>query len=143
MELEEFHSLFVRNTGYRANIKNAYLIVKMADNDFCKTINVSSRMLKHVYDKRPAEEYDFFLFFMSVILNYPDFIYKNKVGVKGDLIFIKIFEDIKHMISVEFTETDTLDVVTFFRVYKENYLKNCELLWRRKDGVPSSYMPLE
>jgi hypothetical protein len=41
-------------------------------------VYISTRVLKHVYDKRPAEEFDFLIENLHLIIKFPDLIFKNK-----------------------------------------------------------------
>lgn len=125
---------------------NITFIVQRSLSVLSKKVYISTRVLKHVYDKRPASEFDFVLNNLSRIIKYPDYVYKNKSGKRGSFCFVKKINNRQYLCSMEISitineetkETDEkLDVVTFFST-DENYLKNYELLWEWKGGNPSS-----
>ncbi len=108
----------------------------------CNRVYLSTRVLKHIYDKRPAEEFDFMLENTFNVVKYPDKIYKNKNGKRGSYCFVKDIKNMKCLVSVETIydenkNTTHCEVVTFFRV-EDKYLANYELLWEWKGGTPSS-----
>lgn len=93
--------------------------------------------MKHLYDKKPAEEYDFLVCNIYKIVKYPDRIYKNKDPKRGDLCFLKKLKGYNYLCSLEVAD-DELTVITAFRVRKESYLNNYELLWSWRGDIPSS-----
>lgn len=103
-------------------------------------VYVSTRVLKHVYDKRSAEEYDFLINHIHTVTKYPDFIYKNKPGKRGDFCFVKAIKNKNYFCCIENVDDETskaLEIVTFYRVQKEKYLENYKLLWGwRDDRLP-------
>lgn len=107
----------------------------------CNKVYLNTRVIKHIYDKRTAEEFDFWVANLHIILKYPDKIYKNKDGKRGAYCFVKEINNYKCFCSLETTTKDDqppiCEVVTFFRT-DENYLKSYELLWEWKGGTPSS-----
>jgi hypothetical protein len=106
-------------------------------------VYINTRVIKHIYDKRPAEEFDYCVENAVATVKYPDKIYKNKGGKRGSYCFVKEVKNCKCLVSVESVETPDdgqpphFVVVTFFRV-DDAYLKDYELLWEWKDGNPSS-----
>ncbi len=105
-------------------------------------VYLNTRVLKHMYDKRPAEEFDLMVTSLIEIIKYPDSIYKNKNNKRGSLCFVKKIINNHCLVSLETiydenTEATHNQVVTFFRT-DENYLSNFELLWEWKGGTPSS-----
>jgi hypothetical protein len=70
-------------------------------------------------------------------VKYPDEIYKNKNPKRGDYCFIKKIKEKKYLSSLEISN-DGISVVTVFRLNKESYLNDYELLWSWRDGEPSS-----
>ena len=150
----ELHLNYIKGTAKNAVVQNlrvflCNLTLAVSKNglDFKKDrkklrVYISSRVLKHVYDKRPAEEYDFLIENLHLIVKYPDNVYKNKNGKRGNFCFTKIINVQKYFCSLELIETDAttkeLEVVTFFRVPKEKYLDSYMLLWSWRDDAPSS-----
>jgi len=101
-------------------------------------VYTNSRVLKHLYDKKPAEEYDFLVCNIYKIVKYPDRIYKNKDPKRGDFCFLKKLKGYNYLCSLEVDADDGLTIVTAFRVRKESYLNNYELLWSWRGDIPSS-----
>lgn len=106
-------------------------------------IYISTRVIKHVYDKRPAEEFDFLIDNLHQIVKYPDRVFKNLDTKKGDYIFTKNLRNDTYLASIEIASdlelTNThCEVITFFRVQKISYLNNYKLLWEWKGDKPSS-----
>ena len=44
----------------------------------CNKVYLNTRVLKHLYDKRPAEEFDLMIETLIDVVKYPNKIYKNK-----------------------------------------------------------------
>lgn len=103
-------------------------------------VYVSTRMLKHLYDSRPAEEFVFIVENLHTIVKYPDQIYENKTGKRGDFCFVKELKGERYIASIEITkqEDEKIFVATAFRLRKESYLNNYKLLWSWRDDHPSS-----
>lgn len=108
----------------------------------CIRVYIGTRALKHVYDKRPAEEFDFLVENVHRIIKYPDRIYRNKGGKRGDFMFVKKLKNESYVCSLqEVLKEDNsrrCEIATFFRLRKDNYLKSYDLLWEWKGGEPSS-----
>ncbi len=142
------HIKHIQNTGKESIVQvvRAFLchltsLVKKEIGVISNNTYINTRVLKHVYDKRPAEEYDFLIQNVHTIVKYPDSIYKNKDSKKGDYCFIKLLKSKKYLCSlgvINDGEIKGLEVATFFRLNKENYLNNYELLWSWKDDKSSS-----
>jgi hypothetical protein len=103
-------------------------------------VYVSTRMLKHLYDSRPAEEFVFIIENLHTIAKYPDQIYENKAGKRGDFCFVKELKGERYTASIEIAEREDkkIFVATAFRLRKESYLNNYKLLWSWRDDHPSS-----
>ena len=101
-----------------------------------ETVYITTRTMKHLYDKRPAEEYDSLIYNIVTVIRYPEKIYKNKHGKRGDYCFVTEIKGYMHFTSLEIID-DKIFIVTSFRV-SESYLKNYELLWSWKSGESSS-----
>ncbi|MEX0918807.1 MAG: hypothetical protein WDZ85_02455 [Candidatus Paceibacterota bacterium] len=105
-------------------------------------VYISTRVIKHVYDKRPAEEFDFCIENTHLVVKYPDSIYRNKKGKRGDFCFVKEVKNFKCFVSIEVVDNSEekpphCEVVTFYRI-NNKYLESYELLWEWKGGIPSS-----
>ena len=100
---------------------------------------LTTKMLKHCYDKKTAEFFHFLLDNLNYIITYPDKIYKNKGAKRGDFGFTKILKGNEYFCSLEFDNKEKkMFVVTSFKLKNDNYLKNYKLLWSWEDGTPPS-----
>lgn len=142
---------FIKGTLEKAIVKditillcNLTLAVEKAGNFHTRKIYLNTRILKHLYDKKPAEEFDFIIKNVYSIVKYPNHIYKNRDSKRGEICFVKDIGGIKYFCSIE--TSDDLDsanvkmnyVVTVFRLRKESYLNNYQLLWSWKGDNSSS-----
>lgn len=99
-------------------------------------VYINTRTIKHIYDKRPAEEFDFLVQNIHLVLLYPNQIYKNKDGARGEYCLIKTIRGDKYLCSLQITYKENVhknEIVTFFRT-GDSYLRNYKLLWEWKDG---------
>ncbi|MDP3733442.1 MAG: hypothetical protein Q8Q91_02760 [Candidatus Daviesbacteria bacterium] len=139
-------SVVINLTIHLCNLTNA---VKKAGKFNVHRVYITTKVIKHLYDSKPAEEFDFIVHNLPSIVKYPQHIYENKQGKRGELGFVKEINNITYFCSVE--KTDELDpkdgnsgmnyIVTTFRLRpakKDNYLKNYRLLWSWKGDIPSS-----
>ena len=91
----------------------------------CQKIYITTRVLKHLYDSKPAEEFEFLLRNMGVIVKYPDHLYQNKSNKRGTHLFTKTIKNMLYACSIETTadknpdekEDGMIYVVTGFRVF--------------------------
>ena len=105
-------------------------------------VHISSRILKHLYDKKPAEEFECVLEHLHEIVKFPERVYKNKQGKRGHFGLFKTIKNKMYFCSIEIQEgtekTHKAVIATAFRVRDEAYLKSYELLWSWRDDAPSS-----
>jgi len=99
--------------------------------------------LKHLYEKRPAEEFDFIIDNIHKVVKYPDYIYKNKDPKRGNFCFVKTIGGEKYLCSLELVidenkNKEILTLVTAFRIRKETYLDSYSLLWNWGNDVSPS-----
>jgi len=142
--LKNLHERYIKRTPHNAIVVQKEILlchltnaVRRVCNLSCNSVYVSTRMLKHLYDGKPAEQYDFIIYNLHTIVKYPDHIYKNKDGKRGDLILVKVLKNKKCLCSIE-DKNKKIEIATAFRV-KDSYLNNYELLWSwRDDKNPSS-----
>jgi len=131
-------AIVVVETVYICRLTSAVMkIIKLSD----YKIYLNTIALKHMYDKRLAEEFDCLICHLHEIVKYPEKIYKNKTSKSGDYCLVKKIDGFEYFCSLQSSNEDGISkimVVTAFRVNDENYLKNYELLWSWKGGVPSS-----
>ena len=153
INLPRIHKLYIQGTEEKAPVVLQTIHLCNTTNAVIKAINITNlkihlttKALKHLYDSKPAEEYEFILHHLVSIIKYPDEIYENKDSKRGDFAFVKTIKDSKYLASLETTKIALPDglieemnfVVTAFRVRKLNYLKNYKLLWNWKGDIPSS-----
>lgn len=134
----------IRGTAAKAvvedvNVFLCHLTFAVAkENQFSPNVYLNTRVLKHIYDKKPAEEFDCIVFYLDKIVRFPDHIYKNKNPKRGDYIFIKKIGSDIYLCSLQEILEDGFNVVTAFRLRKENYLKSYDFLWSWRGGDSSS-----
>lgn len=153
MSLSKLHKLYIQGTEEKAPIVLQTTLLCNTTNQVMKSIglvsakiHITTKMLKHLYDSKPAEEYEFILHNLVSIVRYPDQVYENKDAKRGQFAFVKTIKEHKYFCSLEATQVANDDattedmnfVVTAFRMRREGYLKGYKLLWDRKVGVPSS-----
>ncbi|MFA6048222.1 MAG: hypothetical protein WCV59_04670 [Parcubacteria group bacterium] len=107
------------------------------NNNFPPKVYLKTRALKHIYDKRPAEEFDRILIYLKKLVRYPDCVYKNKNPKRGDYVFTKTINGEQYLCSLELYD-GCFNIATVFRLRKKNYIKSYDLLWSWRDGAPSS-----
>ncbi len=149
ISLTKLHKLYIQGTEEKAPIILQTTFLCSVTNEVIKAINlktqkvhVTTKMLKHLYDAKPAEEYEFILRNLVSIVRFPDKIYENKGGKRGQVCFIKKIKSKNYFCSFEATQvtinennTENMNfVVTAFRIRRKGYLKNYKLLWDRKGG---------
>ena len=152
ISLKKLHKLYIKETEEKTPIILHTTLLCNLPNAVIKAINlrtskvhITTRVLKHLYDSKPAEEYEFILNHLISIVMYPNQIYENRDGKRGGYAFVKSIKKIDYFCSFEInsnTEEEKIEemnfVVTAFRIRKKNYLKNYKLLWSWKDDNPSS-----
>ncbi|MDP4010805.1 MAG: hypothetical protein Q8P72_01085 [Candidatus Roizmanbacteria bacterium] len=153
MTIKKLFKLYIDGTDEKAKIIDTSTMVCNATKTVAKAcslssvkIYISTKVIKHLYDKRPAEEFNFLINNLHTIVKYPDDIYKNKDSKRGHFAFVKTFKNDKYFSSIEVVENfkvneileDVNCIVTCFRMKKEKYLNNYELMWSWKGDKPSS-----
>jgi phage-Barnase-EndoU-ColicinE5/D-RelE like nuclease3 len=108
-------------------------------------VYMTSRALKHIYDRKPAEEFHFLVKNIEKIIKFPDQIFLNKPGKRGEFCFVKKIGNDKYICPLEKIQDNIsinnpsgIYVATGYRIRKENYLKNYKLVWSWKGDKPSS-----
>ncbi len=103
-------------------------------------VYINTKVLKHMYDSKPAEEFDFLLNNLHKIVKHPDFIYKNKKTKRGSYCLVKNLKENYYFCSIEIDANNSpiVKIATAFRIRKLNYLNDYTLLWNWKDDAPSS-----
>jgi hypothetical protein len=107
-----------------------------------RKVYATSRFLKHLYDKKPAEEFDFLVDHLRKVVRYPDIIYHNKPSKRGSWCLTKTIGNAVYLAAIEATAEPggrtEVYTATAFRVRDPNYLAGYELLWSWRDDRPSS-----
>ncbi len=165
MKLKDFFHQYIENTPEKSIVVDkkmflCSLTVAVARGiKICCARNtyVTTRALKHLYDKKPAEEFLFIVNNLRKIMRYPDKIYLNPKEKRGNFAFVKTVADADYFCSMEIKkipaaivgeiiigcsefglekEREEIHVVTAFRLRDRKYLKNYTLLWDWGDGAP-------
>lgn len=145
--------LYIQNTEEKQPVFEKTILICNVTNVVKKVcslktpkVYINTKILKHLYDKKPAEEFNFIVRNIHAIIKYPTHIYMNKESKRGDYIFTKIIKNKNYLCSVEVIEDCLINgiiehanvVATCFRIRDEKYLKKYELMWSWKGGNPSS-----
>ncbi|MFH1170713.1 MAG: hypothetical protein V1704_04110 [Candidatus Vogelbacteria bacterium] len=144
--LKDFFHKYIENTPEKAVVADKKMFLCLLTVAVCKGVGirqrnvyVTARMLKHLYDKKPAEEFLFILNHLYEVVRYPDKIFKNRDGKRGSFSFVKkianaeYFSSVEEIITVESEETQ---IATVFRLRDDKYIKNYTLLWDWGNGNP-------
>lgn len=94
-------------------------------------VNINTKVIKHLYDKRTPEDYELIIKYLHSVIMYPNVVYEDKEGKRGDFCFIKRRKRIILFCSLEKTKKHS-EVVTAFRIRKEkvnSYLSGYKRLW--------------
>lgn len=147
--LNKFFEKYVKGTDYKANVINRRMFLCHLTNAVCRGIGVNkkarkvyvtSRCIKHLFDKKPAEEFLFLIDNLHKVVKYPDKIYKNKPGKRGEHCLVKKMDNVNYLCSIEIISSSEyvqeIQVATVFRLRDNNYIKKYTLLWSWGDGVP-------
>lgn len=164
--LKEFFIKYVKGTLEKAIVADRKILlcrITMAVaegigmRDSIREVYITSRCLKHLFDKRIAEEFFFIIDHLFEIVRYPDKIYTNKKSKRGSFCFVKKIGNAGYLCSIELTKTpsaifgaavygiseygtekekEELQVATIFRLRDSNYIKNYTLLWDWGNGNP-------
>lgn len=148
-KLVDVYDKYIKGTPEKGLVEEKKFLVCFLTQAVCKGMNfdsnkayISTRALKHMYDKKPAEEFIFLLENLHKIVRYPDRVYENKDGKRGDLCLQKCIADNQYLCSIQFVDVEEdqkeIQITTAFRVRKSNYLLSYKLLWSWKDDTPSS-----
>lgn len=134
------HQKYVANTIRKALVRNmsvflcnlTHAVTKGVELHGYHKVYISTRTLKHSYDKRPACEYDLIISEIHKIIKYPDKVYKNKERKRGDYCFVKTVKNEECLCVVE-KMSQHMEIVTFYRVPKRKYLDSFSLVWSWRD----------
>lgn len=134
--LAYFHQQYIANTAYKAVVSdNAFYVARLTTNQVnmlgasSAIVLISTRTLKHMYDKRTAREYDLIINQLYAIIQIPDMIVTNPEH-HGAFGFVKKINDKNYFVSLEISQRYNY-VVTCFPV-DAKYLSNKKIIqdWR-------------
>lgn len=164
--LKEFFKKYVKDTPYKAIVADRKVFLCYFTKAVLRGIGVNSksggiyatsRFLKHLFDKKPAEEFFFLIDNLHKVVKYPDKIYKNKDEKRGEYCFVKRVGDFEYLCSLEIVklppaildssllevsefgkseEMEEIQIATAFRLRDEDYIKKYTLLWSWGGGDP-------
>lgn len=109
-----------------------------------RKVYTTTRIIKHLFDKKPAEEFEFILHHIVEIIMYPEKIYEPPQGKRSNYCFVKRIKNSLYICAIEISNSLDLGgeemnyAVTCFRDRDEDYLKKYKLFWSWKGGTPSS-----
>lgn len=93
--LPYFHQQYIAHTGYKAPVSdNAFYVTRLtayqiqAFEAASDVVLISTRALKHMYDKRTAREYDLIITNLNIIMREPDVIVTNP-NITVHLVLLK------------------------------------------------------
>lgn len=137
------HKRYIRNTPAKAIVSDVEILLCNLTNDVVKRggfkskkVYLNTKVLKHLYDKRPGEKYDAILETMIPQTKFPDILYNNKPGETATKCLFKSIGGVKYLLCLE-EKDDRNEVVTCFRLREEramNYLKNLSQIWSWESG---------
>ena len=145
--LKNFFGRYVEKTRYKAQVANRRLFLAQLDQTATDLFGIeytnggvclTSKSLKHLFDKKPAEEFLFLIDHLYDIVKYPSRIYKNKDNRRGQYCLVTEVDGDEYLCAIEVVDTSDNEVFipTAFRLRDERYLCNYTLLWDWGNGGP-------
>ena len=134
--LIRFFNKHIKRTAYKAAVLESKCLIGSFD---IFSVFISTKSLKHLFDKKPAEEFHFIMDYLHLLIENPDKIYRNKLEKHGDICLITHIRNSNYLCSLQKVSNKELQVVTAFRLRDENYIKKYTLLWNRGSGKPHRY----
>jgi hypothetical protein len=143
LTIYQLHRKHIANTPKDFVVVNKEIAICNLTHAVQKGINVNfrrvclkSRVLKHIYDKRTAQVYDFIKNNLGKIIKFPDVIYRNHSCKRGGYLFEKLVKGCLYCVVIEEdSKNERFQVVTVFPTTKA-YLKKFKKLWSWKGGNP-------
>lgn len=139
--LNSLFKKFVSRTKEKASIESSTILLCELSKSISNSLNISPKVyltsfsLKHLYDKRTAEEFSFLLQNIIEIVKYPDRVLSNYSGKRGNIALVKNVEGNWYFVPLESqTTTGYLFLVTAFRVRDQRYFKHYKPIWSREGG---------
>lgn len=133
--LSHLHEEYIKDTEPKAIVEEKRILLCNLTIAVVRGVKLSSQAvyintiaLKHLYDAKPAQVYDFMIANLHKIVKFPDQVYKNSPSKKGSLCLVKTINNKKYFCSIEINEENNeISIVTAFDV-KDKYLEKFELL---------------
>ena len=149
--LKEAFENYIKGTEYKAVVADGKFFLCHLTNAVCSGVRVAkeinkvymtSRCLKHLFDSKPAEEFFFIIDNLHKVVKYPDRIYDNRGGKRGEYCLVKRIGSSEYLCSIEITKRLPIDkeiqIATAFRLRDKKYIKNYTLLWSWRNDAPPS-----
>lgn len=166
MFLKDFFKKYIKGTAEKAIVADRKMFLccltravmkGIGINYSIKNVYVSSRCVKHLFDRKPAEEFLFIINHLHEVVKYPDKIYKNKTGKRGEFCLIKKIGNEEYFCSIEIIKIppavfgeailgvsgfgaekskEEIQIATAFRLRDNKYIKKYTLLWDWGSGTP-------
>ena len=147
--LNKFFEKYVKGTTEKAAVVNRKIFLCNLTNAVCvgiginkktKKVYITSRAVKHLFDKKPAEEFLFLMENLHKVVKYPDKIYKNRPEKRGEHCLVKRIGDVNYLCSIEIISSSEhnqeIQIATVFRLRDDNYIKKYTLLWSWGVDIP-------
>ena len=109
-------------------------LVKKALNIQASKVTLTSKSLKHIYDKHVFKtslknDFDFILEHLRTVIQNPNLIKLNKKGRRGDYCFLKTIGKTTIVCTLQ-KVSGRLFIVTAFLLTDEGYLKEAKTIWK-------------
>ncbi|KPJ55884.1 hypothetical protein AMJ49_06155, partial [Parcubacteria bacterium DG_74_2] len=140
--LNKFFEKYIKGTAYKSAVVNSKIFLCHLTNAVClgiginkesKKVYITSRAVKHLFDKKLAEEFLFLIDNLHKVVKYPDKIYRNRPGKRGEYCLVKRIGDANYLCSIEITASNEdykeIQIATAFRLRDDDYIKKYALLW--------------
>ncbi|MEK7457950.1 MAG: hypothetical protein AAB612_00465 [Patescibacteria group bacterium] len=143
----KLHKKYIKGSEKKALIKeftvyvcNLTKAVKTGCSIIGVKVYITTKTMKHIYDVKPAVDYDFLILHLPKLIKTPDRVCRNSSSKRGAYLFVKEVNEVIYVISVEECVENgetCLFVATGFRS-DEDYLKKFPTIWSWRGGIPSS-----
>jgi hypothetical protein len=146
--LQTLHKKYIHNTLKKAIVLDETMFlcnltraVMLGCNIKSGKVYITTKVVKHLYDKRPAVQYNLILKHLHEVIKFPDNVYSNKSGKRGSLGFCKTIHESLLFASLEKVQDENgkeeIYIATSFETDLD-YLKSYTLIWSWRGGIPSS-----
>ena len=148
-KFEHFHNRYIKGTPPQGIVFLDKLLVTSLSESIQSVLDlpttkvyISSKVIKHIYDRRLAMHFDYILSHLEELITNPDRIYLNKKGGELEFLFVTNFSEdtlctvlenrkILHDNYSMFENSDHEEnqIKTIFYA-KDKYYKNCKIINR-------------